>query len=764
MRSLAAGLALVGLLGTELAAGAARTLKFPADRTVGMLKVRPISVNGWGVSQFYVGWRVLQPARGDVFVPEGHEVKLEAAASTFDDLSFLSSLGPDAIQWLDAAERSARIDVAALRTIAKLQGLRRLSLTQCQIADESLGELGSLPRLEGVNLMFPGIARRRAGGTRERRRSAQGHSLVKGIEWLASLPELKDLQIDGWQLPDSTIEALVRCRNLESLAFTISALKDQHVRSLAKLAHLRSLRIRAESGETIGPDFTPFRASRSLNTLVFWGMRVDAAMLRGLGQIPSLRKLDLSLAELADDAMPALQSLKQIDELGLPAHMHKTARSQLVEALIKLPNIRVWPAVGVDEHTLDQIAGAVSIESLELGYSTNGTPPSAKQFSKLSQLKNLRELRVEMLPFDDQCLASLAELKSLTSLSLINTQVSGEGFHVLRDLPRLNKVDIYIAEGIQPRLASLAELHHVNNLMVGIPELCVPDFAWLAKMPQLTRLQIIRGLIDDRAAAHLAGLKDVENLWLDDALLSDDGLRPLLGLKNVVRLQVGGFLTDKGILQLAVLPRLESLLIGSNNVTEAGLQELKNRSLSPLLFVNRTRVKPAGRELAIDKNGFWRTGDADTRHELDPLEGRPAPALSVHDWYGTQGRTLSLNDLRGKVVLLDFWGVWCGGCVAALPDLQRIREKYRDQGFEIIGVHTTEDGEQMAQFARERSLSWPNAVDTSKKTCADYREHLFPGLFLVDRQGILRIAKPHPYQLEEQIRRLLAEPILRIPN
>jgi thiol-disulfide isomerase/thioredoxin len=761
--SVAAALALVGFFGTDLAAGAARTLRFPADRSVGVLQVRPVGVQGWDFSQFYLGWRVLQPARGDVIVPAGHEVKLEAAVSAFDDLSFLSALGPDAIQWLEAA-RSSRIDVSALRAIAKLRGLRRLNLTQCQITDESLAELGSLPRLEGVNLMSPDERRRRAGTAREQRRSAQGPSLVKGVEWLASLPELKDVQLDGWQLPDASIEALARCRNLESLTLTMAVLKDQHVRSLAKLAGLQSLRIRAESEDKVGPSFAPFRASKTLNALVLWGMGVDAAMLRGLSEIASLRKLDLTWAEFADDALPALPLLKQLDELSLPYHLPQTARSQLVEVLIKLPKLRVWPAVGVDDHALDQIANAVWIESLELGYSTNGKPLSAKQFSKLRRLTNLRELRVQMLPFDDQCLASLAELKSLTSLRLENTEVSGEGFHFLKDLPRLNKVDIYIPEGIQPRLASLAELHHVHSLMVGIPELCVPDFAWLAKMPQLTRLQIIRGLIDDRTAAHLAALKNVENLWLDDACLSDEGLRPLLGLKHVVRLQVGGFLTDKGILQLAALPQLESLLIGSDTVTEAGLQELRKRSSSPLLHVNRTRMKPAGLELLIDKNGFWRTGDAEVRSAMDPLEGRPAPALSVHDWYGTQGRTLSLNELRGKVVLLDFWGVWCGGCVAALPDLERIREKYRDQGFEIIGVHTTESGEQMTQFARGRKLSWPNAVDTSKKTCADYHQHLFPGLYLVDRQGVLRIAKPHPYQLEEQIRRLLAEPIARMPN
>jgi hypothetical protein len=82
----------------------------------------------------------------------------------------------------------------------------------------------------------------------------------------------------------------------------------------------------------------------------------------------------------------------------------------------------------------------------------------------------------------------------------------------------------------------------------------------------------------------------------------------------------------------------------------------------------------------------------------------------------------------------------------------------------MIGIHTTQDGEQLAQFAREQKLSWPNAVDTSKETFAAYHTYGCPTHYLVDRQGILRIANPHPYQLEEQIRRLLAESIARIPN
>lgn len=764
MRSLAAGLALVGLLGTDLAAGGPRTLRFPADRPVGVISVRPVGVNGWSTPQIYRGWHYFSPARGEVIVPEGQEIKYEVAATAFKDLSFLSSLGPDAIEWL-AAERSSAVDVPALRTIAQLRGLRGLDLVQCEIADASLGELGRLPRLEAVHLSYPDEPRQPTGPSRERHRPPQSPPLVRGIEWLASLPELKDLQIDGWQLRESTIDALPRCRNLESLSFNIPQLKEEHVRSLARLSRLRSLRIYAESQDTVGPSFAAFRTSKSLESLTLSGMRLDAARLRGLSEISSLRKLDFSVANFADDAVPALKSLKQIEELRFPVQMPHGIRSQLVEVLVKLPNIRVWPTVGVDEKALDRIAGAVWIESLGLTYSQHREPPSEKQFSSLRRLTNLRNLTIDQLPFGDQDLKELAQLKSLTSLMLRNTEVTGEGFHFLKDLPILNHVDImYMPAGVQPHLASLAELRHVNRLMVGIPELSVDDFAWLGRMPQLTHLRIIQGLIDDRKVAHLAGLKNLEDLSLEHALLSDDGLRPLLGLKKLTHLRVGGFLSDKGILQLAALPRLEWLDVGSKDVTDAGLRELQKKSSSPLLRVNRTRMMPAGRELVIDKHGFWRTGDAVTRSQLDPLEGHPAPSLSVHDWQGTEGRPLSLSDLRGKVVLIDFWGVWCGACIAEMPALQRIRDKYRDQGFVMIGMHTTQDGEQLAQFAREQKLSWPNAVDISKQTFAAYHTYGCPTHYLVDRQGILRIANPHPYQLEEQIQRLLAEPISRMPN
>ncbi len=143
----------------------------------------------------------------------------------------------------------------------------------------------------------------------------------------------------------------------------------------------------------------------------------------------------------------------------------------------------------------------------------------------------------------------------------------------------------------------------------------------------------------------------------------------------------------------------------------------------------------------------------------EPLaEGTPAP-----DWAlpTLAGDTVRLADLRGKVVLLDFFYKACGPCCAALPALQRLHEKYKDKGFIMIGIDPYDDPEKadMAGFLAKRDITY-TVLFSDRELPETYRVSGYPTLFFLDRKG--KIAKVqsgyHPTleaTIEEQLQKLL---------
>jgi cytochrome c biogenesis protein CcmG, thiol:disulfide interchange protein DsbE len=116
--------------------------------------------------------------------------------------------------------------------------------------------------------------------------------------------------------------------------------------------------------------------------------------------------------------------------------------------------------------------------------------------------------------------------------------------------------------------------------------------------------------------------------------------------------------------------------------------------------------------------------------------GTPAPSFAVTT---LDGRSMALDDLRGQVVLLNFWATWCPPCRVEMPGFQAVYDKHRERGFTIVGVSTDLRGQDhVREFLEERSITYPIAMATAS-VVRDYGgASALPTSFLIDRRGNIR--------------------------
>ncbi|MCG0238112.1 MAG: redoxin domain-containing protein [Firmicutes bacterium] len=153
--------------------------------------------------------------------------------------------------------------------------------------------------------------------------------------------------------------------------------------------------------------------------------------------------------------------------------------------------------------------------------------------------------------------------------------------------------------------------------------------------------------------------------------------------------------------------------------------------------------------------------------EPAPVRPRPRPEVGepAPDWQGVDVRTgkpLAGADLRGKVVLLNFFATWCGPCRTEMPDLERLAAEAGDAVAVVaIGADPTESPEQLAAFARSLGVTFPVVHDGGRAALA-YLATGIPTSYFVDREGILRVRFPGPMNLE-QMRQLAAQAGATLP-
>jgi peroxiredoxin len=116
--------------------------------------------------------------------------------------------------------------------------------------------------------------------------------------------------------------------------------------------------------------------------------------------------------------------------------------------------------------------------------------------------------------------------------------------------------------------------------------------------------------------------------------------------------------------------------------------------------------------------------------------GEPAPNFQLRD---LDGHLVTLSDLRGKVVLLNFWATWCGPCRVEMPAMEQLYRRFLRKDFEILAVSTDAQGVAVTRpFQQENHLTFPILHDADYLVGLTYGARTLPMTFMVDRQGIVR--------------------------
>jgi thiol-disulfide isomerase/thioredoxin len=145
-----------------------------------------------------------------------------------------------------------------------------------------------------------------------------------------------------------------------------------------------------------------------------------------------------------------------------------------------------------------------------------------------------------------------------------------------------------------------------------------------------------------------------------------------------------------------------------------------------------------------------------------PVVDRPIPMFDFSTTL-VNGDTISLTDLTGKVIFLNFWATWCGPCRMEMPSMEALYRRFKYEGFEILAVDVRENQKDVSAFLNELGLSFPAALDTKGDIASIYAIDAFPTTYIIDRNGriITRLVGAINWETPELIG--LFEALLKVP-
>ncbi len=710
--------------------GADRTLTFPTDwehATVSVYATPQPSDFFSDCVEFGNSGRMIGVAAGEVQVPDDAFVGIEVqAVEGFEN--FLGQLPNTGIHRIELTK--AALSDSVFRSIERIETLREMRLVDCSCQNVAIRSLVGAQQLQYLfaqgkkNQSLHQTLAAWAAKCKQLQYFYDGHSLAADeIHRFESHHSPLCISVEFGAEALEVFNALCKVPNMVALNVTVlKEVPDHYHEALAKLQRIEFLN--------------------------WGGGDLDSGFLNSLSKIGRLRAIRVQgSAKVADGFIEGLPSLKNLEAITFSFQLSQYQKSILPKLLLSMEKLREIPPLdSASPDQLEALSSRSKIRSLVISGLGNGA--SEEQLSKVILANpQLRDLTLADVVLTPALAAAICQAENLRRLNLTVKEFDGKWLKSPEQLRRLESL-ILTVRGYSINLDTLSHIPNLGLIDASVDTHDPAKWSFIAGAKALKDFRISEGFCDDSIVAFLQQNKNVRRFSTNQiCMLTDSGVSELCKCSHLEAIDISGAICEASIEKLGQMPNLERLSVGTTLIDE----ESKKRLQEKLSRIRSFRLSETPRSL-IGKDGLQRMVPDQGRSAFDALEGTSLESLLRPAWTDELR-----SQLRSKVVVVEFWGTWCGPCLRFVPELERLQSRFGIQGLQIVSIHSKNGSENAADYVAKHPKLWPSLIDFDGELEKKFDVPIWPSVYLFGRDGKMKIALPHRWSLQNPLAKLLDE-------